>query len=228
MSARIRALALGAFAAALCSLSSTAAHAQASKAEMQAFPMPPASLVTTKTFAYDGDYGYYTSPASAVFNMSSSKAADYRYVRYKGVSGKDVWVYGAWGTTAIGQPSNGGDNCGHAHASYGVWSKYAIYVPGYGTLTGWVLSGGGGMSGTRATPSASCVLKVDNDLVSIDSRFGWGHSAEHLDYRNTTIYTDVVVGAEANTHGWGTCTPPAGQTFKACHEPAYIIGYTLP
>lgn len=228
MSARAKALALGTLTLALTAFSSSAAQAQASKAEMQAFPMPPASLHANKTFGYVGDYGYYTSPVNGFFTMSSSKATDYRYVRYKGVSGKHVYVYGAWGTTSIGQPSNGGDNCGHAHASYGVWSKYSIAVPGFGTIAGWVMSGGGGMSGTRATPSSPCVLKVDNPLASIDSRFGWGASFQELDYRNTSVYTDVVVGAGASTHGWGSCSLPPGETFKACHEPAYIIGYTLP
>jgi hypothetical protein len=40
------------------------------------------------------------------------------------------------------------------------------------------------------------------------------------------IWKEVVVGAASNTHGWGSCTPPAGE-FKACIEPSYLIAYTL-
>ena len=46
-----------------CALSSGVANAQASKSEMAAFPMPPAAVHANKTFAYVGDYGYYTSPS---------------------------------------------------------------------------------------------------------------------------------------------------------------------
>ena len=55
----------------------------------------------------------------------------------------------------------------------------------------------------------------------------WGTTFKELDWRNTSFYTELVVGALSNTHGWGTCPVPGGQ-FPACHEPSYVIGYTLP
>lgn len=220
--ARLAGLALGAGLV----LAPAFAHAQASQAEMQAFPMPPPTgLHAQKAFGYVGDYGYYTAPPSAVYGMEA-KAKDYQYVRYTGVSGKRVFVYGAWGTTPIAPPANGGDNCGHAHASWGAWAKYRIVLPLYGTIQGWAMAGGGGMSGVRNAQN-KCVFKTDGPLAGIDPRFGWGATFKELDWRNTTFYTELVVGALSNTHGWGTCAVPSGQ-FPACKEPSYVIGYTLP
>jgi hypothetical protein len=68
-------------------------------------------------------------------------------------------------------------------------------------VSGWVLAGGGSMSGTRATPTSPCVLKVDNPTGAFDARFGWGHSFEELDYRNTSVYTDVVAPRRTRTAG---------------------------
>jgi hypothetical protein len=81
------------------------------------------------------------------------------------------------------------------------------------------------MSGIR-NPAGKCVLTPDNPLRTIDPRFGWGETFKSFDLRGPTFITDLVVGALSNTHGWGSCTVPSG--FRACHEPSYIIGYTLP
>jgi hypothetical protein len=214
--------------AALCvafALAADRAAAQASASEMAAFPMPPPSgFFTTKTFGYVGDYGYYTAPASSVPGTGAA-ASDYRYVRYRGVTGKRVFVYGAWGPTTIPAPAGGGDSCAHAHASWGVWGRWQFSFPFYGTISGWTFLGGGGMSGTR-TSAGRCVLTPNNPLRSIDDRYGWGETFKSFDLRGQTFITELVVGALSNTHGWGSCTVPRG--FLACHEPSYIIGYTLP
>jgi hypothetical protein len=203
-------------------------RAQASETEMGSFPMPPPSgYAVTKNFNYVGDYGYFLQPSTATYSMDT-KAKDYRYVRYTGVNGKNVWVYGAWGTTAIGNATPKGDNCGHAHVSYGVWVKYRYKLPLF-NQTFWSFTGGGGMSGVR-NDAGKCVHKVDNPLKSIDSRFGWGQEALNLNFKSLPSWVEaqeVVVGALANTHGWGSCPVPSGK-FPACHEPAWIIGYTLP
>jgi hypothetical protein len=81
-----------------------------------------------------------------------------------------------------------------------------------------------GMSGVR-NPDGKCVFATENDLTDIDSRFGWGTTFKS--YNFASFVTDIVVGALSNTHGWGFCTVPSG-SFVACHEPSYIIGYTLP
>lgn len=217
----------GAALVALTLASPSLARAQASQTEMQAFPMPPPSgYAAQKTFGYVGDYGYYTAPTSSVYGQDSGPS-DYRYVRYRGVAGKRVFVYGAWGTTAIAPPSGSGDNCGHAHASWGAWGRYTFYYPLFGSISGWSMVGGGGMSGAR-NASGKCVFRTNNPLSSIDPRFGWGATFKELDWRGSTFWTELVVGALSNTHGWGTCTVPPTEFFPACHEPSYIIGYTLP
>jgi hypothetical protein len=203
-------------------------HAQATPAEIQSFPMPPTSgYAVNKTFTYVGDYGYYLQPSTAVPGMTAN-ATDYRYVRYTGVKGKNLWVYGTWGTTPVPPATATTDACGHMHASYGVWVKYRYNLPLL-NYTVWSFAGGGGMSGVRNS-SGQCQPKVDNPLKNIDPRFGWGQEAINLNFKNLPAYIEpqeVVVGALANTHGWGSCTVPSG-TFKACKEPAWIIGYTLP
>ena len=105
-----------------------AAYGQASQAEMGMFPMPPPTgYAQTKTFAYVGDYGYYLVPSSS-YPAIGSGPGDYRYVSYKGVAGKDVWIYGAWGTTPIPPKSGSADACSHAHTSYGVWARFKISI----------------------------------------------------------------------------------------------------
>lgn len=197
---------------------------QASSSEMAGFPMPPpGGYVATKTFGYVGDYGYYTAPTSSAPGMSAN-ASDYRYVRYRGVSGKRVYVYGAWGPTSIPPASGGGDSCFHAHASYGVWARWEFKIEPFFTFSGWSFLSGGGMSGVR-NPNGKCVFATENDLTDIDSRFGWGTTFKS--YNFGSFVTDIVVGALSNTHGWGSCSVSSG-SFVACHEPSYIIGYTLP
>jgi hypothetical protein len=192
-------------------LSPTFSFGQASKTEMQSFPMPPPSgYVATKAFAYVGDYGYYTAPTSSVPGKTAL-AGDYKYVHYSGITGKKVYIYGAWGSTQIPPATPSGDACFHAHASYGVWGAYT-YILGPFSSSGWSFLGGGGMSGTR-TASGQCILSPNNSLSSIDPRYGWGKSFQTFDLKTFggpfTMYTQFVVGVLSNTHGWGSCTVPA-------------------
>jgi hypothetical protein len=212
-------------------LSTTRCFGQASEAEMQSFPMPPPSgYAAQKIFAYIGDYGYYTEPLSSVPGRTAN-ASDYRYVRYSGIDGKKVYVYGAWGTTPIPPAQGGADACGHAHASYGVWGKYELRFFFGVSFSGWSFLGGGGMSGNRKA-NGQCVLDTNNPLSSIDPRYGWGETFQWFDFKPTCVggtcwrYTELVVGALSDTHGWGSCNVPPN-TFKACFEPSYIIGFTL-
>ena len=92
--------------------------------------------------------------------------------------------------------------------------------------------GGGGMSGNR-NANGQCVLDTNNQLRSIDSRFGWGETFQSFNFQNLLCilgtcwrYTELVVGALSDTHSWGSCNVPPN-TFKACFEPSYIIGFTL-
>jgi hypothetical protein len=93
------------------------------------FPMPPPSgFFATKAFGYVGDYGYYTVLKSAVLG-TGHYASDYRYVLYRGISGKRVFVYGTWGPTSVPPASGGADACAHLHASYGVWARWQFRIP---------------------------------------------------------------------------------------------------
>lgn len=80
------------------------------------------------------------------------------------------------------------------------------------------------MSGAR-NAQGKCVFSPDNPLAGLDPRFGWGDRFKSFDFRNVTYFKELVVGALSNTHGWGSCR---NDSFPACHEPSYIIGYTLP
>jgi hypothetical protein len=200
--------------------------AQASESEMDAFPMPPPSgYVATKSFAYAGDYGYYTAPASAVPSTDVA-SSDYRYVRYTNINRKRIYLYGAWGPTPIPKTETG-DGCGHAHASYGVWVRYEISILFF-RFSGWVRVGGGSMSGVRE--GERCVFKTDGPLTEIDPRYGWGSEVFQLNCLagNCGIFSELVLGALSNTHGWGSCTVLPPGSFRACTEPSYLIGYTLP
>jgi hypothetical protein len=202
--------------------------AQASEAEMANFPMPPPSgYVAEKTFAFVGDYGYYTAPMTSVHGLTHN-SSDYKYARYSGVDGKNVYVYGAWGTTEIKAPQNAGDPCFYAHTSYGVWGKYEASLGPIIIGRGWNFLGGGGMSGSRDA-DGRCVFNPN------DPRFGWGDTYKSFDLRPPTRcggficwkYTEIVVGALSSMDALGSCTVPRFQV-AACFEPSYIIGYTLP
>jgi hypothetical protein len=186
---------------------------------------PPSGYHATKTFAFAGDFGYFTAPAAASL-ASTFGASDYRYVRYRGVAGKRVFLYGAWGPSVVPAPFGGGDACAHTHVSYGVWGNYELGISWFGPSTGWFLIGGGGMSGMRDARER-CVHRTDTDHAAIDPRFGWGDEFESIDLRFHPFVRELVIGVLSNTHGWGTCSVPRG-VFPACHEPSYIIGYTLP
>lgn len=201
--------------------------AQASRAEIMAFPMPPPSGYSKiKSYSYVGDYGYYTYPSPSKFaGNGAAKASDYKYVRYENVSGKRVFIYASF-ATPIPAATPTTDACGHAHTSYGVWAYNEMNFF-FTTYKWWSFVGGAGMSGKRETWTKPCKIKVDNDLAAIDERFGWGSDFLELDFRANSYVKAKVIGALSNTHGWGSCTAPSGQ-FKACYEPSYIISYTLP
>ncbi|GAB4176072.1 MAG: hypothetical protein Fur006_06880 [Coleofasciculaceae cyanobacterium] len=202
-------------------------YGQASESEIKKFPMPPSKgYAVTKNFTRVGDYGYYLQPLSSSPGQTNT-AKDYQYVRYTGVSGKRVTIYGAWGNTSIPDPyydpirGRWVDACEHAHSSYGVWGKYELLF-----IRRWVFLGGGGKSGKRDS-RGRCVPVVDNRLKTIDPRYGWGKDVLTLDFRSNTTIKEVVIGALSNTHGWGSCTVPSG-AFPACFEPSWIIAYTHP
>jgi hypothetical protein len=216
---------------ALLFAATTMAFGQASESEMRVFPMPPLEgYAHEKVFAYTGDYGYYSVPLSSS-EGGGIGADDYRYVKYSNLSGKKVYIYGAWGTTRISEPkvdSTGNiiaDNCGHAHTSYGVWGRYEIKFFGT-TFRGWKFLGGGSMSGVReGSPGrwGRCVHKVDNPLKSLpDKRFAWGQDFLSFDFTGGSFYKELVLAVQSNTHGWGSCGK------FACREPSWAIAYTLP
>ena len=199
---------------------------------MRTFPMPPPQgYAETKTFGYAGDYGYYLVPSSSSYGKGLD-ASDYYYVSYDGVAGKDVWIYGAWGVTPIPAASGGHDACAHAHTSYGVWARqeykrWFTFPFWFVSLDRWIFLGGGGMSGVR-NAAGQCVQKTMNSNSSFDPQLGWGNSALHLDLRGTPDIKQLVIGVLSQTHGWGSCTLPPGESFLACHEPSWAIAYTLP
>ena len=209
----------------------TMAFGQATESEMRVFPMPPVKgYAEEKAFAYTGDYGYYSVPFFS-FPGGGNLPSDYEYVKYSNLSGKKVYIYGAWGTTRIPEPkldSAGNiiaDNCGHAHSSYGVWGRYEFKLLVW-NFRGWSFLGGGSMSGVREGGPGRwgrCVFKVDNPLKLIDmGRFGWGQEFLSFDFTGSTIFKELVLGVQSNTHGWGSC-----RQF-ACLEPSWAIAYTLP
>ena len=202
-------------------------HAQATSAEMQAFPPPVAEYAQTKNIGYVGDYGYYLVPTVSLVGGGAT-ATDYTYVRYTGVSGKKVWIYGSWGNTPIPAAVGNTDACGHAHNNFGVWGRYEFkLLPNIPPVSGWTFLGGGSQSGQRDS-NGKCVLKADNPYKTIDNgRFGWGQDFLQLDLNKLYYIKELVIGVQSNTHGWGSCSVPSG-SFKACKEPSWSILYTLP
>jgi hypothetical protein len=201
------------------------AFGQASESEMRTFPMPPVKAYVAEHNFDDANYAYRVYPPSANPGTGSS-AGDYDYFRYTGLSGREVYLYGTWGYTPIPDPQGQADACAHAHSSYGVWGRYEIQIfRGY-QISGWAFLGGGGKSGVR-NAQGRCVFSVNNPLSSIDPRYGWGQDLLSFDFRGSmSIYKELVLAVQSNTHGWGSCSVPP-QTFKACIEPSWAIAYAF-
>src|SRR5690348_4808597 len=92
-------------------LMAATSSAQATQAEMRAFPMPPTQgFKANKVFTFAGDWGYFLSgsqpvPTPSFVQNSSNLAQDYDYFHYSGIAGKNVYIYGAWGTVPIPAPT---------------------------------------------------------------------------------------------------------------------------
>jgi hypothetical protein len=204
-------------------------HAQVNQAELATITMLPISgrWLATKMFQYAGDYGYYQdNTPMAADGGQFLDLTNWRWAYYTGLTGKRVIAYGTWGLPKIGPPvlrSDGkmGDNCGHAHTSYGVWLAYGLYSGGK-YYSGWTSGGGGSKSGTRVNNNY-CKFSTTSDLEHIDKRYGWG--AEQFDYKFPAvgnIFYAMVVGVTAVSHGGFGCT-----SFGCVNQP-YIVSYSLP
>jgi hypothetical protein len=217
--------------AALLVLSSTSAFAQATPSELKAFVMPPPQgFAQQKTFNAIGDSGYFQVPYSASPG-GGIEQKDYQFVRYNNVKvGKKLTIWADWFSAIdapVYDPASGEflDGCQHTHLSYGVWGRWEVKTM-FGLSEGWVYLGGGSMSGMRDAAN-NCVHVVNNPLRRLDPRFGWGNERLEFDVNVTySFYKDFAIGVQANTHGSGTCTVPAGQ-FKACLEPAWAEAFIL-
>lgn len=209
---------------------SLSAHAQVNQTELQAMKMWPSQPVTwlaSKIFNYTGDYGYYydNSPMASDWGAPNDWWK-WRFVYYTGLTGKRVIAYGTWGYPTIPPPvvrpdGRIGDNCGHAHVSYGVWLQYGYYSGGQ-YYTGFAGPWGGSKSGIRVNANY-CRHSVDNPLKNIDPRYGWGQDQVDFQIPKTgNIWVGMVVGASAVSHGGFGC-PTHG-----CVNQPYIVSYTLP
>ena len=219
---------------ALALLGAATAGAQATQAEMTAFPMPPAKgFALEKAFGYVGDYSYPLASNYATFPQDQG-ANEFVFHRYRGVKGMSINVWPRL-ATPVPAPVGNGDNCFHTHVSYGVWTMQKQWMPIFGgrwwpwgfawkAVDTYQFAGGGSMSGVRAA-NGSCELRTVNSLTSIDSRFGWGSDFTSINIPANSNIEAVVVGATAPTHGWGTCVTTG---FKACFEPLWANVWTLP
>jgi hypothetical protein len=220
--------------------------AQASEAQMQAFPMPPQNgYSATSTWNQQPYYGYFLKPYPSRQTPGAGAATDYSYVAYwgQGTQGTTAVFWGAWGNTVIPPPEpppKSGDSCYHAHVSYGVWAlvlrRLRFFFCNWGSYYTWTFVGGGGLSGERdparpGVPDAArqCRFKTNNVNSNSVPALGWGKEALVIDTRQPVrrswyeedTYIYFVVGVLNSTHGWGTCG-----TF-ACIEPGWILGYAV-
>jgi hypothetical protein len=219
------------------------ASGQVSRETMLGWSKPPVTdFLEVKSFQYVGDYGYYLASDYATrpeghedHEGHEHGTSDLAWYRYTGTAGKRTYIYAAWGTTPIPPPgvrTDGVryDNCGHAHVSYGVWARETVKktIP-FGTQSSrWVFFGGGSQVGERLQ-NGTCRVSIKNPYTAIPG-LTWGEDFLSVDggvrrsFGTTRQYTELVIGAQANTHGWGTCENPTA----GCFEPVYVIAYTLP
>jgi hypothetical protein len=208
--------------------------AQASEAEMRAFPMPPIKgwdVVSPMNGGTNQWYGYWMRPLTPRSTTGGGAADDYSYVIFWGqgiVNGRTGVFWDDWRPTYIPPPQGEADGCFHTHVSYGVWGYANVWNPFGANYKQWKFLGGGGMSGMRDA-NGKCVHHADNPLKNTDPRFGWGDDVTTISLRPpctfifcTTYYDYIMLGVLNNTHGTGDCGA------FACIEPGVIDGYAVP
>lgn len=213
----------------LCLLQIGNAWGQATEDELRELPMTTTKAYKeTKHFDFTGDYLYALARDYAVFPEDVG-ADQFVFYRYTGILGKSINVWPRF-VSSVPAPSSEGDACAHTHLSYGVWIKYETTFLWYQS-SNYNLVSGGSMSGVRDN-QGNCIHKVDNPLKAIDERFGWGTEFSSFVpkkasffFLGSTVPKEVIVGASAPTHGWGTCYTKG---FKACFEPVRVNVWTLP
>jgi hypothetical protein len=213
-------------------MSTACCWAQATEAEMRAFPMPPQDRVIS-AWNQEPYYGYFLRPTASRRQVGDTSATDYSYVLYAGpgLRGTTAVFWGTWGTTPIPPPDPSGfDVCGHRHVSYGVWALVQVSIKnpftGNRTYNEFKFVGGGGLTGAR-NATGRCVFRTDV-LADVDPRYSWGQQAVVIDLRGpsygvfrTETYLYFVVGVLNVSHALGTCGA------FACIEPGFINGYAV-
>src|SRR5207249_1897732 len=157
-------------------LSTASCWAQASEAEMRAFPMPPQNgFAGISSWNQPPYYGYFVQPTASRPTPAGGAATDYSYILYdgRGLFGTTAVFWGDWGTTYIPPPDpSGGDACFHAHVSYGVWALVQRRIHFFSlfsdrTFNEFRFMGGGGLSGERRA-NGQCIHKTNTSLAQID------------------------------------------------------------
>jgi hypothetical protein len=173
--------------------------------------------------------GYYQDYSPSMnYTGTATDWRKWRFVAYVGLTGKKVTAWGNWGQPSIPSPvvrpdGRIGDNCQHAHLSYGVWLQYGYYSGGvyYSGVVGPLQ--GGTKSGIRVN-NYTCRHSVNNSLNQIDPRFGWGSDVFNFTFPKTgNIWNMMIVGASALSHGAFGCS-----THGCVNQPwigAYGISY---
>jgi hypothetical protein len=202
-------------------------QAQATEAEMQAFPMPPQAYSAQPAF---GEITFLPDVGSLAIGESNT-ATDYKYARYTNIANRKLTiVVNSAGNFPIPMiPGTDRLRCSDIHLSYGVWVKFrqlsaqfspkiSAKIPPTGTPPLWVFYGGGGL--TLSNYFDGCRI---NFSPTVTDRYYWGKNALTLDFRGPSqspgipltldfrgpsqsswIPEELVVGTLEITNGFGS------------------------
>jgi hypothetical protein len=210
-----------------------AAFGQATReqvATMAMWPTVPVKWLGSTDFSRI-NYGYYLD-GSANFGYSDGNFTDWskwRFAIYTGLTGKDIYYWGAWGYPTPGPPVRRPDGrlasaCEHTHLTWSSWFFFDYYSGGV-RYSGWTRGAGGGLSGVRVN-DYTCTMSLKNSHNNgglIENAFGWGNSSGSIRMPKVgNPFTIMIVGASALSHG------ALGCSSQGCVNNPRINAYAIP
>lgn len=212
---------------------SMAAFGQATReqvATMNMWPTVPVKWLGSVDFA-KVSYGYFldNSPSIGYSDGNFTDWGKWRFAIYTGLTGKDVYYWGTWGTPTAPPPYTRPDGriakpCEHTHITWSSWFQFGYYSGGV-YYTGWTRGAGGGLSGVQVN-NYTCSMSTKNSHNNgglIENAFGWGNSSGQIRIPKAgNPFILMIVGASALSHTLLGCSS------QGCINQPWINAYAIP
>jgi hypothetical protein len=200
--------------------SRAAAQVQRSALESLQVSPPPHPYNLTNDFSVHSVVAQtVTGYALNLSNQNGDDPNNLAYFNFTGLPGSSILIWPLF-ADPIPNPSATSDACHHSHLGWAVYEVGYLYIssPPYLLPVSFPLSSTGEL-GRRVnassvevpdmTPGAQCVIEPNPDTLypSFTGSSDWGSipATARFGWVGPFYFTNVVVVAQAATHGWGSC-----------------------